>query len=204
MTCSCINGYGPMLNNYGPMLNGAFGFGSGLSGVHHFAGSGLGQIDPVTLTAAITQAANLWQQLKSALGIDAGSSEANVIVPVQNKVVAGVITPVANFLTTVNNGTVVPTCAQLQQYLAELKAAQAQWLNFLHGTTWKDGRAAQQAEATLAPYFTNGTNDLTKYIGQYCGVSSGITSIFTNPTTGQTNWGTIGLIGVAAYFFLKK
>ena len=185
MACSCINGEG--LNGYGPMLNGA----------------GLGQIDPITLTAAISEASNLWQQIKSALGIDAGSSEANVIVPLQNSVVSGVIAPVSDFLTSVNNGSVVPTCAQLQSYLSELTAAQSKWLNFLHGTTWRDGRAAQQAEATLAPYFTNGTNDLHKYIGQYCGVGA-TGGILVNPVTGQLNYTTIALAGVAAFFLLKK
>lgn len=187
MACSCINGYGPMLNNAGPMLNGA----------------GLGQIDPATLTSAITEAANLWSQIKSALGIDAGSSEANVIVPLQNSVVASVITPVANFLTSVKAGQVVPTCQQLQSYLSELTAAQQKWLAFLHGTTWKDGRAAQQAEATLAPYFTNGTNDLNTFIGQYCGIGA-TGGILVNPVTGQLNYTTLAIVGVAAYFLLLK
>lgn len=204
MTCSCtnggMNGYGPMLNGAGPMLNGR----PYLIGVPGFSGySGLGQIDPTTLVAAITEASNLWNNLKSALGIDAGSSEANVIVPVQNAVVNSVIAPVSAYLTSVNNGTHVPTCQELQSWLSEVTAAHTKWENYLHNTTWKDGRAAQQADATLASYWTNATNDLNKYIGQYCGIGA-TGGIFVNPTTGQLNYTTLALIGVAAYFLMKK
>ena len=196
MACSCINGYGPMLNGYGPMLNGSwYSRPLGLSG--------LGQIDPVTLTAAITEATNLFNQIESALGIDAGSHEANIIVPVQNAVVNSVIAPVSAFLTSVNNGTHVPTCQELQQWQQEVNAAHTQWENYLHNTHWTDGRAAQQADATLASYWTNATNDLAKYVAQYCGV--GVTGgILVNPVTGQLNTTTLALIGVAAYFLLSK
>jgi hypothetical protein len=174
-----------MLNAYGPMLN------------------GLGQIDPVTLTAAITEASNLFAQIESALGIDAGSREANIIVPVQNAVVNSVIAPVSAFLTSVNQGTHVPTCQELQTWLTEVNNAHTQWENYLHNTQWRDGRAAQQADATLASYWTNALNDLHKYITQYCG--SAVTGgILVNPVTGQFNYLTIGLIGVAAYFLLAK
>lgn len=223
MSCSCsINGYGSMLNAYGPMLNGyeypyriglaghGLGegnyhfFGSGLgSGNYHFQGSGLGQIDPVTLTAAISEAASLFSQIEAALGIDAGSHEANIIVPVQNAVVNSVIAPVSAFLNSVNTGTHVPTCQELQTWLSEVKAAYTQWENYLHNTHWVDGRAAQQAESTLASYWTNATNDLNKYIGQYCGIGA-TGGIFVNPVTGQFNLTTIALIGAAAYFLLKK
>ena len=185
MTCSCINGYGPMLNGYGPMLN------------------GLGQIDPMTLTAAITEAANLFSQIEAALGIDAGSHEANIIVPVQNAVVNSVIAPVSAYLTSVNNGTHTPTCQELQTWLTEVTNAHTQWENYLHNTHWKDGRAAQQADSTLASYWTNAMNDLNKYIGQYCGIGA-TGGILVNPTTGQLNYTTLAIIGVAAFYLLKK
>lgn len=191
MSCSCA------LNAYGPMLNG-YPYRIGLA-----KGPGLSQIDPATLTAAISAAISTFKSLVAALGIDAGSSEANVIVPVQNAVVNSVIAPVSAFLTSVNQGTHVPTCQELQSWLSEVTTAHTHWENFLHGTQWKDGRAAQQAESTLASYWTNATNDLNKYIGQYCGIGA-TGGIFVNPTTGQLNYTTLALIGVAAYFFLKK
>jgi hypothetical protein len=174
-----------------------------LNGIPYYIGvSGLGQIDPITIATAVTEAMDAWNQLLSALGIGAGAREADVIVPVQNKVVSTVIAPVSDYLTSVNNKTHIPTCAELQTWLSEVTQAKTIWLNYLHNTQWQDGRAAQQAEATLAPYFTNATNDLNKYILQYCG--GGVGSIFTDPTTGQTNWTTVGLVGVAAFFLLKK
>lgn len=196
MTCSCssINGYGAMLNNFGPMLNG-YPYRIGLAG--------LGQIDPSLLVSAINEATSAWNSIESALGIDAGSHEANIIVPVQNAVVSSVIAPVSAFLTTVNQGTHTPTCQELQTWMTEVTQAHTKWENYLHGTTWKDGRAAQQAEATLASYWTNATNDLTKYIGQYCGIGA-TGGLLVNPVTGQLNYITLGLIGVAAYFLLKK
>jgi hypothetical protein len=167
------------------------------------AGPGLGQIDPATLTAAISEAVSAWNSIKSALGIDAGSSEANIIVPVQNAVVNSVIAPVSAFLTSVNNGTHVPTCQELQSWLSEVTVSHTNWENYLHHTQWKDGRAAQQAEATLASYWTNATNDLNKYIGQFCGIGA-TGGIFVNPTTGQLNYTTLAIVGAAAYFLLMK
>lgn len=193
MSCSCDNSG---LGAYGPMLNG-YPYRIGL------AGYGLGQIDPATLVAAISQAQTAWNTIKAALGIDAGSSEANIIVPVQNAVVNSVIAPVSAYLTTVNNGTHVPTCQELQSWLAEVTQAHNNWENYLHNTQWKDGRAAQQAEATLASYWTNAINDLNKYIGQYCGIGA-TGGIFVNPVTGQLNITTLALIGAAAYFLIKK
>jgi hypothetical protein len=189
-----------MLNNFGPMLNGVkIPYYIGLAGPKY----GLGQIDPASLTLAITTAVNAWNTIKSALGIDAGSSEANIIVPVQNAVVNSVITPVSAFLTSVNNGTHIPTCQELQSWLTEVTQAHTNWENYLHNTQWKDGRAAQQADATLASYWTNATNDLNKYIGQYCGIGA-TGGILINPVTGQLNYTTIALIGVAAYFLMKN
>lgn len=200
MACSCINGYGPMLNNFGPMLNGN---GRSRSIPHYIGVAGLGQIDPVSLALEFEQAKATWENLLLTLGIGAGAHEADIIVPIQNKVVSTVIAPVSDYLTSVNNKTHVPTCSELSQWLGEVNQAKTQWLNFLHNTAWKDGRAAQQAEATLAPYWTNATNDLNKYIAQYCG-TGGIGSIFTDPATGQTNWTMIALAGVAAYLLLGK
>lgn len=196
MACSCTNG--SALGNAGPMLNGLRPYFIGVAGY-----SGLGQIDPVTLTAAITEAANLWGTIENALGIDAGSREANIIVPVQNAVVNSVIAPVSAYLNSINTGAHTPTCQELQTWLSEVTAAHTKWENYLHNTTWRDGRAAQQADATLASYWTNATNDLNKYIGQYCGIGA-TGGILVNPTTGQLNYTTIALVGIAAYFFLKK
>jgi hypothetical protein len=183
------------------MLNGSGG--NGRSIPYYMGVAGLGQIDPVSLALEISTALKTWQQLLVTLGIGAGAREADVIVPVQNKIVASVIAPVSDFLTSVNNKTHVPTCSELQTWLSEVTQAKTQWLNYLHNTAWKDGRAAQQAEATLAPYWTNATNDLNKYIVQDCGGIGSIGSIFTD-ASGQTNWTMIALAGVAAYVLLGK
>lgn len=186
MTCcsSMINGYGSMLN------------------------SGLGQFDPTSITAAvsaldtsITDAKSAWTSLEAALGIGAGRREADIIVPVQNKIVGTVIAPVSDYLTSINNGSHIPTCNELQMWLGAITQAKKSWDNFLYNTTWQDGRAAQQAAATLQPYWTNATNDLNKYIQQYC---TGLSTIFTNPTTGGINWPVVGLLGIGAYLLLGR
>lgn len=202
--CNSLNGYGSMLNGEGPML-------SGRSKPYYIGVAGLGQFDPGTITAsvsaidtAVTDAKSAWDALEAALGIGAGRREADVIVPVQNKIVETIIAPVSDYLTSINNGTHTPTCNELQMWLGAVTQAKRSWDNFLYNTTWQDGRAAQQAAATLQPYWTNATNDLNKYITQYCtGISATIGSIFTTPT-GQTNWPVIGLLAVGTYFLVGR
>lgn len=151
--CSQVNGARPMA-----MLN------------------GLGQIDPGTMFAineAFVHAKDLWDDIKRIFGIGAGAREADAIVPLQNQITEQVIVPVSAFLTGVNNSTITPTCSELQTWLNQVTTTEQKWLDFLHKTQWADGRAATQAEATLAPYFKNAKTDLQKYIQQKCGVLGG-------------------------------
>lgn len=144
----------------------------------------------------VTQAKQLWHDLEDALGIGAGRREADVVVPVQNEVVSRIITPVSAYLTSINNGTITPTCTDLRVWYAQVLDAENSWLHFLHDTQWIDGRAADQAESTLLPYWTNAKRDLQKYESQYCGTFGGV--------FGGMDTTTLISIGLAAIVILPK
>jgi hypothetical protein len=72
-------------------------------------------------------------------------------------------------------------------------------LDFLHGTQWQDGRAAQQAEATLAPYFSEFKTELAGLRTHLCGSTGGI---ITNPD-GTTNWPVLAA-GAGLLFVLMR
>lgn len=166
-------------------------------------GSGLGQLDPATLLAineAFVHAKDLWQDILQIFGIGAGAREADAIVPLQNQLVDTVIAPVSDFLTQVNNGQHTPTCSELKTWQSQIAQAKTKWNDFLHKTEWKDGRAATQAEATLAPYWTNIDRDLAKYVQQYCTVlGGGVSTPF-----GEISLPVLALGAGALYFILKK
>ncbi|MCI0617653.1 hypothetical protein L0244_32165 [bacterium] len=165
--------------------------------------AGLGQLDPATLLAlnsAFIHAKDLWDDIKAIFGIGAGAREADAIVPLQNELTTQIIAPVSDFLTGVNNGTITPSCSELQTWKTQVVNAEIKWLEFLHKTQWQDGRAAQQAEATLAPYWQNAKTDLQKYIQQKCGTLGG--GIITTPT-GELNWPVIA-IGAGAIYMLSR
>jgi hypothetical protein len=181
------------LNNAGPMLNGL---------------SGLGQIDPTGAALAIADAKHLWDDLVNALGIGAGRREADIIVPVQNKVFDGSVKPIVDYLTNLKNGTIQPDCTILRNDLAGLSSVETQWLNYLHATKWQDGRAATQAEATLEPWFTNTKADLQSHINESCSsigsiIPTSIGQIFTTPT-GGVNWPVVAGIGIGAFLLMKR
>jgi len=168
--------------------------------------NGLGQVDPATILAvqqAFVHAKDLWDDIKAIFGIGAGAREADAIVPLQNQIQAQILAPVSEFLTSVRNGTVHPTCQEYQTWRSQLVATEQKWLDFLHKTTWADGRAAQQAEATLAPYFTPMKSELQQGIQQYCGVIGGGGGIITNPD-GSMNWPIIALAGGAIYMLTRR
>lgn len=107
-------------------------------------GAYLGQIDPGTVVAigqAISDAKHFWDDLQAALGIGAGRREADVIVPVQNKLWETVYVPGS----AVFQDKVHHTCADLVTTLATVNGASAQFRNYLTTTKWLDGRAAKQA-----------------------------------------------------------
>ena len=186
------------------------------TGLNDYVGyQGLGQIDVGLLSDVIGGAKAMWDDLLSALGVGAGRKEADVIVPLQNKVVSDVIAPVFAYIDAVNNKGQAPDCSLIRNFAAEVKLSESQWLNFLHTTHWSDGRAAQQAEATLAPYFTQAKTGLQDLITKDC--SSGVANTVGNITasignvfggmlttpTGQMNWPVV-LLGAGAVFFLMR
>ncbi|MCI0618946.1 hypothetical protein L0244_38730 [bacterium] len=166
--------------------------------------NGLGQFDPATLLAinsAFVHAKDIWNDILKIFGIGAGAREADAIVPLQNELVNGIIAPVSDFLTQINNGTLKPTCTELQTWQREVLAAEKRWMDFLHNTQWQDGRAAQQAEATLLPYWTNAKRDLAKYVQQYCGTLGG--GVLTT-SEGDINWPIVALVGGAVFMLMRR
>lgn len=180
--CSVTNG----VNAYGAMLN------------------GLGDIDMQALTIAINDAKRAWEGFLEALGIGAGRMEADVIVPLQNKITTETIVPVSAFLTDINTGKITPTCSEIRKWQLDVATAEGKWLGFLHNTEWKDGRAAQQAEATLAPYFANAKRDLTKYESQYCGILGGGGGGGISTPFGEISLPMLALAGGAIYLLTRR
>ncbi len=169
--------------------------------------NGLGQLDPGTILAlqqAFVHAQDLWDDIKAIFGIGAGAREADAIVPLQEQITAQILAPISDFLTGVKNGTIHPSCTDYQTWLSQLTSTQTKWLDFLHKTQWQDGRAAQQAEATLAPYFTAMKSELQQGIQTKCGVGSIPGSgIITNPD-GSINWPIVALAGGAVYMLTRR
>lgn len=97
---------------------------------------------------------NIVDKLLSFLHIGAGRQEADQIVPYQNEVHYNVLAPISKAL----EGT--PDYYSLQSMYKTLTETESAWLRFLHETQWSDGRAAVQAEATLAPFFSGLKNEL--------------------------------------------
>jgi hypothetical protein len=128
------------------------------NGLGHGMGHGMGDIsniaalDPEPISGAILKIVNMVAGLFGG----GGHLDANKITPVQNQVVSTVIAPCSAYLTP---GESTPDTSQLTQRDLDvlqqaLEKTQTVWLNFLHNTSWNDNRAATQAEATLAPYFS--------------------------------------------------
>ena len=169
---------------------------------------GLGQVDPATIAAvqqAVVHAKDLWNDIQRIFGIGAGHHEADAIVPLQNQITNNVLVPVGAFLEATRTGADTSgTCTQFQTDLAQVKAAQTQWLTFLHNTQWQDGRAAAQAESDLKPIFDSQITELTKFVSQKCGVS-GLPGggIITNPD-GSTNWPIIAMGAGLVYMLTRR
>jgi hypothetical protein len=174
---------------------------------------GMGQIDVDAFAGVLAGAKVMWENLVEALGIGAGRKEADIIVPIQNKVVNDIIAPIYAFDDAILNHDQPVDCNEARTYLASVTTAEQQWLNYLHLTKWADGRAAQQAEASLQPYFANCKRDLNTIINTKCSTIGGtvgdvigdtIGSIIRTPT-GETNWPVIlGITGLAFMFLRKK
>lgn len=168
--------------------------------------NGLGQIDPATIVAlqeAFVHAKDLWEDLQNIFGIGAGRREADVIVPIQNQITQQILAPVGDFLERVRNNQVVATCAECTTWKTQLDAAEQKWLTYLHTTKWVDGRAAQQAEATLAPIFQSQKTELQQCITAKCGIIGGGTGIITNPD-GSINWPIVAAGAGILYALMRK
>lgn len=188
MSCNCAG-----LSNAGPMLNGL---------------RGLGQVDPTSAALAIADAKHLWDDLVKALGIGAGRQEADIIVPVQNRIFNGTVTPIVDYLTNIREGKITADCTTLKNDLAALISVEKQWLDYLHQTKWQDGRAATQAEATLEPWFTNAKTELQSDINESCStigsiIPDSIGQIFTTPS-GGVNWPIIAVAAGAAFMLFRR
>lgn len=170
---------------------------------------GGGGIDPATITAlmqAFVHAKDLWNDIQQIFGIGAGRHEADIIVPIQNQLTNTILAPVGDFLQQVRTGLHVPTCTECSTWLGQLKQAQTSWLNYLHNTQWQDGRAAQQAEATLAPIFKSQLDELQQCVTAKCGTAAGgggsVGAIFTN-TDGSVNVPMVALSAGILYALMK-
>lgn len=166
--------------------------------------NGLGQLDPGTLLAineAFVHAKDLWEDILKIFGIGAGRREADAIVPLQNQITDQILAPVGAFLENARNGTTNPTCAECTTWRTQLVAAETKWLSFLHTTQWQDGRAAQQAEATLAPIFKSQKDELQACINAKCGITGG-GGIIT--PEGNINWPIVALGAGALYMLTRK
>ena len=162
---------------------------------------GASGVDPATLIAiqqAFVHAKDLWDDLKAIFGIGAGAKEADAIVPLQNEVHATFLAPLSAYL----DSTVTKNCAEINTWLTQFALVEKRWIDFLHGTQWTDGRAAQQAEATLAPYFSEFKAELNGLQKQLCGITGGGGGIITNPD-GTTNWPILAA-GAGLLFVLMK
>jgi hypothetical protein len=170
--------------------------------------NGLGQIDPATVLAvqeAFVHAKDLWDDIQKIFGIGAGRHEADVIVPLQNQVTQQILAPVGDFLERVRNHSYTTNCAECTTWRTQLVAAETKWLSYLHTTKWADGRAAQQAEATLAPIFKSQKDELQQCVTAMCGGAAGGTGggIFTTPD-GSTNWSMIAAAAGLLFAITRK
>lgn len=168
---NCGNGlsgaYPQYAGYYGPPISGLSGLSQDWTSGDEFAsslptGGGSGDYGAGSLVQAaaafdpepISRAAlTIVSKVESFFSFGSGRREADQIVPYQNEIHYNVLAPIAEAVN-------VPYKAQLSQsqlttMLNALLQTKASWLSFLHNTNWSDGRAATQAEATLAFLFSD-------------------------------------------------
>lgn len=91
------------------------------------------------------------QSIEQFFRIGVGRQEADRIVPIQNQIHYDVLKPIAEAVNAPYKDAL--SQSQLMEMLNALLTTKDYWLNFLHNTQWSDGRAAVQAEQTLAFLF---------------------------------------------------
>ncbi len=108
------------------------------------------EIDPEPISKA---ALTIIATIEGFFGAGKGRMEADQITPIQAKITTDVIAPIVSAIKGPNASSL--STQQLQAMWNILESTKASWLNMLHTTQWSDGRAAQQAEAGMAPYFSD-------------------------------------------------
>lgn len=126
------------------------GCGSGLSGLglNMDMVNKANQFNPEPISRSALQAV---QAITQFFQIGQGRMEADRIVPIQNQIHHQVLQPVAEAVNADYASQL--SQSQLQSMLDALLVTKKYWLDFLHNTDWVDGRAATQAENTLAFLF---------------------------------------------------
>ncbi len=122
----------------------------GLNGMGFDALASAAEMDPEPISGA---AISIIDTITKFFGIGAGRKEADQIVPMQLRITNEVIAPIVSAIK--GPGASSLSTQQLQGMWNTLEATKAAWLTFLHSTQWSDGRAAAQAEAGMAPYFSD-------------------------------------------------
>jgi len=142
---------------------------TGMGGFGPHGMGGLGQMgqDPVSVALAAQKAGDFINKVMDFLHIGAGRREADQIVPYQNEVANQILVPISALI---NSGHDY-SYSQWKSLYDSLAQAETAWLQFLHNTTWSDGRAAQQAEATLAPLFQREKDELSAKMSDAGGTS---------------------------------
>ncbi len=150
-------------------------------GLHGSTVGTIANFDPEPISHA---ALNLIGAISSVFGIHSGSSEADVIVPIQNQLVSTVIAPISDALTLHGPDMTYET---LQSLWNSLETAKQKWLNFLH-QQWSDGRAAKQAESGLQPYFSDLETKIQGFLQTASHGAAGglVNGVVTSPGPGIT------------------
>lgn len=106
------------------------------------------QFNPEPISRA---AIDVIASMQKFLGAGRGRMEADQITPIQNYIHYNVLKPIAEAV----NASYAQALSgsQLQDMLDALLETKKNWLDFLHNTSWTDGRAATQAENDLAFLF---------------------------------------------------
>lgn len=127
-----------------------------LRGYNDYGGLGLNtqtiqaanQFNPEPISRA---AIDVITSIQDFFGIGRGRAEADEIVPIQNYIHYNVLAPIAEAVNA--DYAEALSKSQLQAMLDALLETRDNWLHFLRDTQWTDGRAAVQAENTLAFLF---------------------------------------------------
>lgn len=145
--------------------------------------------------------------IENLLSIGSGRREADQITPIQNKMTTEVLAPAYAALDADYAGAKPMTCRETAYVYKSLLDGETSFLNMLHSTQWSDGRAAQQAEAYMRPYFENGESSaIQAFQRKTCGgaiqVPTSVTEPYHSPFTFLTSNMPLLIGALAAVFIL--